>query len=225
MTQHTKTAHEPVAKPSELEPAVEKNDEPPAPEHEPDESEHEPEIEPPKQAPLTDCRVDLALVASFPAGFAAETAQRKATVAAAKAGTQRCDHKYVQHFGGEFSCADCWALFKDVAPDRIAEEQRWLDQAKAQDAAIQIEHAEFSFCLGVTAAWIIAFTDAHDCWTWTTRDVQAYIIKAATAHTRGRYIDLPHVRAAAGVGPADVMVSRGSALCSSLLLIALVASA
>lgn len=154
------------------------------------------------------------LGATFSPDVALSAAQRRATVTAVKVGTEECDHKYIQHFGGKFSCADCWAALKDVAPDRIVNEHRWLKQAQAEDAAIAVEHAEFSFRLGVTVAWILAFTNVHGCWDWETRDVQAFIIKPETETTRGRYVDLPHVRAHAGVGEADVFVSRESVLCS-----------
>eukprot|EP01050_Picozoa_sp_SAG11_P008989 SAG11_NODE_820_length_7014_cov_7.427187_3_plen_183_part_00 len=142
---------------------------------------------------------------------AAENARRrKPQIAAVKTGTEPCDHKYTQHFGGKFSCADCWASLEDVAPDRIPVEQQWLEQAEAEDARIAIDHAMYSFCLGVTVAWLIAFTNHYDCWDWDTRDVQAFIIKPETEKTRGRYVDLHHVRAAADVGEADVFVSRES---------------
>eukprot|EP01052_Picozoa_sp_SAG31_P010965 SAG31_NODE_611_length_13558_cov_224.959730_1_plen_131_part_10 len=58
---------------------------------------------------------------------AAENARRRtAKVAAVKAGAEPCDHRYTQHFGGRFSCADCWAPLEEVAPDRIAFEQQKL---------------------------------------------------------------------------------------------------
>ena len=60
----------------------------------------------------------------------------------------------------------------------------------------------------MTVAWLVGFTNRYHCWDWTTAEVQAFIVKPDTEATRQRYADLPHVRAAAGVGPADVMVSR-----------------
>ena len=102
---------------------------------------------------------------------------------------------------------------------------RWLEHmeaALAEDATGDA-HAEFLWSRAVTVGWLLDFTNRYDCWDWTTREVQAYIIKPETAATRCRYADLEHVRAAAGVGSADVMVSRASALCS-LLLIAVLAS-
>ena len=123
-----------------------------------------------------------------------------------------CTHEHAQHFRGTMGCAQfgCWASFEDVTPERVAAEFARLAAAQAEDAAVGTgeDHAEFLFGLGVTVAWLVAFTVAHDCWDWTTAEVQAYIIKPATAGTRQRYADLPHVRAAAGVGPADVFGSR-----------------
>ena len=164
------------------------------------------------QPPLLDCRADPELLASFSAGSAAAAAQRRAAAKAVAAGSQPCDHPFVQHFGGKFSCADCWAEFETVAPNRIAGEMRKLVAAQAEDAAISANLAEHSSGLAVRVDWLIAFTTVHDCWDWTTREVQAYIIKPATEATRCRYADLEHVRAAAGVGSTDVMVSRASAL-------------
>eukprot|EP01052_Picozoa_sp_SAG31_P025782 SAG31_NODE_2283_length_6016_cov_17.773872_1_plen_545_part_00 len=153
----------------------------------------------------------MPLVATFSTDAAISAAQRKAKVAAVKAGAEPCDHRYTQHFGGKFSCADCWAPLEEVAPDRIAFEQQKLEEAEAEDRANE-NHSDFLFGCGVPVEFVIAFTNAHDCWDWDTRDVQAYIIKPETEKTRGRYVDLPDVRAHADVGEADVFVSRASAV-------------
>ena len=152
------------------------------------------------------------LAATWPVNSADLADQRRAEGNAVKEGSARCRHEHAQHMGGIMGCSQfsCWASFEDVAPERLAAEFARLAAAQAEDAAVGTgeDHAEFLFGLGVTVAWLVAFTVAHDCWDWTTAEVQAYIIKPATAGTRQRYADLPHVRAAAGVGPADVFGSR-----------------
>ena len=119
----------------------------------------------------------------------------------------QCDHRHITQIEGTFRCSDCFATLEDVAPGRIAEEQLWQQQAQQEDALIA-DHVVFSVFRAVTVRWLLAFTVAHNCWDWTTREVQAYIVKAATNGTRCRYVDLPHVRDHAGGGPADVFVSR-----------------
>ena len=58
---------------------------------------------------------------------------------------------------------------------------------------------------------LLAFTDAHDCWSWTTGDVQRYIIKPMCEDGRCRFVDLPFMAAVEGMtGPADVFASRAS---------------
>ena len=154
-----------------------------------------------------------AVGAAFSKEATKKARRRKHKRTEVKDGKGECDHNYTQHFGGKFSCAYCWKPLEEIAPDRIPIEQRWLYQAEAEDAAIQVDHAELSFCLGVTIPWLIAFTNHYDCWDWDTRDVQAFIIKPETEKTRGRFVDLPHVRAHANVGEADVFISRESVLC------------
>ena len=128
-----------------------------------------------------------------------------------KDGKGEGDHKYTQHFGGKFSCADCWAPLEEVAPERIPFEQQKLEEAEAEDRANE-NHSDFLWKCGVPVEYVIAFTNHYNCWDWDTRDVQAYIIKPETEKTRGRFVDLPHVRAHADVGEADVFISRESVL-------------
>eukprot|EP01052_Picozoa_sp_SAG31_P029312 SAG31_NODE_2904_length_4928_cov_3.585007_1_plen_492_part_00 len=96
------------------------------------------------------------LVATFSPDAAISAAQRKAKVAAVKTDTEPCDHKYTQHFGGRFSCADCWAPLEEVAPDRIAFEQQKLEEAEAEDRANE-NHSDFLFGCGVPVEFVIAF--------------------------------------------------------------------
>ena len=145
----------------------------------------------------------LACLAALPDDAAA--AQRRATAQAVKGKKQQCTHEFVQHFGGEFSCACCWEPITDAG--RLAAETEKMEAALAEDGADD-DHADCLWSRGVTVAWLLTFTKEHDCWEWTTTEVQALIIKPATDGGRQRYADLPEVRAAAGVGPADVFVSR-----------------
>ena len=82
-----------------------------------------------------------------------------------------------------------------------------MEAALAEDGTGEA-HADFLWSRAVTVGWLVDLTNRYHCWDWTTAEVQAYIIKPETEATRQRYADLPHVRAAAGVGPADVTVSR-----------------
>eukprot|EP01051_Picozoa_sp_SAG22_P009264 SAG22_NODE_761_length_7410_cov_16.687868_5_plen_494_part_00 len=155
----------------------------------------------------------IPLVDTLPPDAGLTPAQLRAAYNAVKSGDQPCAHSFVQLFGGKISCACCWALLASFAPHLIAAEQQKLEQAEREDAAIG-DHAEFSHGLAVTVEWLVAFTTAHNCWGWSTWEVQASIIKPATEGGRIRYVDLPHVRAAAGVGPADVFASRAFCLLS-----------
>ena len=82
-----------------------------------------------------------------------------------------------------------------------------MEAALAEDGTGEV-HADFLWSRAVTVGWLVDLTNRYHCWDWTTAEVQAYIIKPETEATRQRYADLPHVRAAAGVGPADVFGSR-----------------
>ena len=82
-----------------------------------------------------------------------------------------------------------------------------MDAALADDGTGDV-HADFMWSRAVTVGWLVAFINRYHCWEWTTAEVQAFIVKPETEATRQRYADLPHVRATAGVGPADVFGSR-----------------
>jgi hypothetical protein len=125
--------------------------------------------------------------------------------------TRACQHGTAQFFGETFSCAGCRAPITDAG--RLAAEQAQMEAAQAEDAAIgsDEDRADHSARLGVTVAWLIAFTYAYNCWDWDTWEVQLYIIKPATERCRRRYADLPHVRGASAVGLAEVFVSRAPA--------------
>ena len=82
-----------------------------------------------------------------------------------------------------------------------------MEAALAEDGAGDA-HSDFLWSRAVTVGWLWDFTVKYHCWDWKTWEVQAFIIKPETDATRQRYADLPHVRAAAGVGPADVFGSR-----------------
>jgi hypothetical protein len=155
---------------------------------------------------------DPQLVASFSDDAASSAETRRATAEAVGKGRQQCAHEFAQHFGGEFSCACCWKPLADVAdPGRIAAEEQQMKRAQDEDAAVgsDMDRADCSFSFGVTVAWLIAFTVAHSCWNWSTRDVQAHVITPACEKSRKRYADLPHVRAVPGaVGTSDIFVSR-----------------
>ena len=133
--------------------------------------------------------------------------KRRAMAAAVKAGTQQCLHEMVHEFDGKVGCSGCWKLITE--PTRLVSETAKMEAALAEDGTGDA-HSEFLWSRAVTASWLVDFTNKYDCWKWKTWQVQAFIIKPETEKTRLRYVDLPHVRAAAGVGPADVMVSRES---------------
>lgn len=162
---------------------------------------------------LSDCEVDTLSVMSFPADSRAAARQRLNVACAMQKSPGQCIHEFVQHFGGSFSCAVCWAPLETAAPDRVDGEQQMLQAAQAEDAMIG-NHADYAVGLGVTVRWLIAFTLVHDCWEWTTAQVQLHIIKPMTQATRQRYAELPEVRAAGAVGHADVFISRECAFCA-----------
>ena len=127
---------------------------------------------------------------------------RRAAAAAVKAGKQQCEHKMVQKFGVSMSCGDCWEEIKDT--ERLAAEMAKMEEALAEDSTGD----DFLWSRAVTVGWLWDFAAKYHCWNWKTWEVQAFIIKPETEATRQRYADLPHVRATAGVGPADVFGSR-----------------
>jgi hypothetical protein len=147
----------------------------------------------------------IAFLATLP-HEAAAAHKRRAAAAAVKAGTQQCAHEFVSQFADQpIGCDCCWKPTTD--PERLAAETAKMEAAVAEDGTGEA-HADFLWSRAVTVAWLVGFTNRYHCWDWTTAEVQAFIVKPDTEATRQRYADLPHVRAAAGVGPADVMVSR-----------------
>ena len=132
---------------------------------------------------------------------------RRAIVQAVKVGDAQCTHELVQYFGGKLSCACCWEPI--TGAERLAAEMKKMQAALTEDH-IDEDHAHSLWSRGVSVAWLLGFTKRHRCWGWTTAEVQALIIKPATNAGRQRYADLLDVRAVAGVGPADVFVSRES---------------
>jgi len=69
-----------------------------------------------------------------------------------------------------------------------------------------LPHAETLRSCGVSIEWLLAFTFAHDCWTWPTWRVVCDIIKPATKEGRRRYAQLPAVLPF--TGKATVFISH-----------------
>ena len=115
-------------------------------------------------------------------------------------------HEFVSQFADQpIGCDCCWKPIAD--PGRLSAETAKMDAALADDGTGDV-HADFMWSRAVTVGWLVAFINRYHCWEWTTAEVQAFIVKPETEATRQRYADLPHVRATAGVGPADVFGSR-----------------
>eukprot|EP01050_Picozoa_sp_SAG11_P007031 SAG11_NODE_572_length_8445_cov_7.136353_3_plen_292_part_00 len=68
------------------------------------------------------------------------------------------------------------------------------------------KHADRLQGFGFPVELLVAFTDAHGCWDWTTERVNRDIVRPACASLRCRYAELPSM--AVHVGPADAMVSH-----------------
>ena len=66
-------------------------------------------------------------------------------------------------------------------------------------------HARRLRRLGVRVDWLLAFTFAHDCWSWPTWRVVCDVVRPATAARRCRYAELKEV--APFAGDATVIVS------------------
>ena len=158
------------------------------------------------------------LVAMFGPDAATDAASRRARGAAVRSKwpfkCDHCRHPMAAWFGQRFSCNTCdAALFEVVGPARIAREEAKQAVARAEDAASgdAEERAEQSFNRAVPVEVLLAITEAHDCWNWTTDDVQRYIIKPMCEDGRCRFVDLPFMAAVEGMtGPADVFASRAS---------------
>ena len=95
------------------------------------------------------------------------------------------------------------------------QEEEWLRKVQAQDLAAfgtnepdSDASALASHRRAVTIRWLREFTNKHKCWDWPTWRVVRDIIKAATAGTRCRYVDLPEVQATGCVGEADTFGSH-----------------
>ena len=95
------------------------------------------------------------------------------------------------------------------------QEEEWLQKVQAQDLAAfgtnepdSDASALASHRRAVTIRWLREFTNKHKCWDWPTWRVVRDIIKAATAGTRCRYVDLPEVQATGCVGEADTFGSH-----------------
>lgn len=132
------------------------------------------------------------------------------------------------------SQALCWSCRVPLSASAAAEEERCAARIKQEDDALfgtddmRVERsARASLHRGVSAHWLVHFTNAHDCWSWPTWRVVENIIKVvlsasargaaiphpspaqpSTAHARCRYVHLPSIAAAANVGRADVFISH-----------------
>lgn len=91
-----------------------------------------------------------------------------------------------------------------IGVERLREESKFRTAAQKEDQARTASQAS----TGVPIDFVVAFTFAHNCWDWPTRDVVRDIIKPATAETRCRYTDLLKRSEAYAPGPATVFCSH-----------------
>lgn len=102
---------------------------------------------------------------------------------------------------------ECWLCGSAVADPVAAELVQGFARVLGEDRSTA-NPARALFERGVSVDWLVAFTDAHECWSWPTWRVAANLVKPATRATKCRFVDLPTVRASAEVGPADVFISH-----------------
>ena len=108
-----------------------------------------------------------------------------------------------------WDCRDGKPEVEDAAT--IAREQQWKAAAEAEDRAAlegggDDAGGERLRGFGVRLDWLVAFTQAHDCWEWPSWRVQRDIIRPATCESRCRYAQLPGM--APFVGAATVFMSH-----------------
>ena len=122
-----------------------------------------------------------------------------------------CPQPYFEFWGNAsgWHCKICKAGFAGESPEAtIAEEQRKealrLDmEAFGGDPE---RSSEASWMRGVTVSWLTSWTNAHDCWDYTTRKVCLEIVMKETQSRRCRYVELDGC--VSEVGPADVFISH-----------------
>ena len=123
-----------------------------------------------------------------------------------------CTHRYLQVMEGKLFCSDCrLELVKDGGKydDLIAREIEAQTQTPVDILPPNISAGLISAHRGVKIGFLVAFTKFYDCAEWTGRDVIRRIIRPATAKTRCRACELPHM--APYVGRAQTFISYAQA--------------
>eukprot|EP01043_Picozoa_sp_COSAG02_P074244 COSAG02_NODE_14779_length_1237_cov_1.172232_1_plen_311_part_10 len=114
----------------------------------------------------------------------------------------RCLHPHVRSDALD-RCNTCGTVLGDT---RLRNEERQADQQRREDLMRPQSSGVLLHSRGVSIEFVVAFTEAHNCWEWPTWRVVRDIIKPATARTRCYYTELPGV--GQFVSPAKIFISH-----------------
>jgi hypothetical protein len=98
-----------------------------------------------------------------------------------------CPHVYLELWDEEYHCVDCKA---HVTTHARLERERDLISRIVPDSLEQ-PHGKLSQQRGVTIAWLIQFTNEHNCWDMPTWQVRREFVLPVTASSRCRFVELP----------------------------------
>ena len=104
-----------------------------------------------------------------------------------------CDHIYLEFWGGKgYHCSDCKRHITEPA-DRIHDEDiRAAEHVQAdkilEDSRLPNEPPYLAL-QAFTIAYLIDFTIEHNCWDWSTKQVQQKIVLVSTKASRLRYTE------------------------------------
>ena len=116
-----------------------------------------------------------------------------------------CVHPFLEKWDGVYHCCDCKEVMS--TPARVAQEQKIEDAMVLEPVSVE-EYGKQSRCRGVTIGFLVDFTTQHDIWHIPTWQVRREYVLPATAATRCRYVELPHMRESGHVGAAATFISH-----------------
>jgi hypothetical protein len=116
-----------------------------------------------------------------------------------------CVHPFLEKWDGIYHCCDCKEVVSNT--QRVQHEHK-IEAAMRVDTVSVADCGKLSQQRGVAIGWLVAWTIQNNCWAMPTWQVRRTLVLPATAASRCRYVELPHMREGGIVGPAATFVSH-----------------
>ena len=118
-----------------------------------------------------------------------------------------CLHGFLDYRAPSFFCADCCKEINEAEyPELYLQEVTRLGAMELKEEEKEADTMD----RGVTIGFLVAFCETFDLWDRSVDDVRRNFIVPMTCETRGRFVDLPVLRASETidvVGPAETYIS------------------